>query len=97
MAKLDAGEIQRRLNGLPGWQLKGDAISKTYRFKGFMAGIDFINRIAIAAEAADHHPDIDIRYTRITFSCSTHSAGGITGKDFQLAQEIEQAFGSLAA
>jgi 4a-hydroxytetrahydrobiopterin dehydratase len=97
MAKLSQDEINDRIKTLAGWQLKDNAISKLYRFKEFMDGIRFINRVAELAEAADHHPDISINYTRITFTCTTHSDGGVTAKDFALAQQIEQAFSSNAA
>jgi len=83
--------IQRELGTLPGWSRRGDVITKTFQFREFLAGIDFVNAVAKAAEAADHHPDIDIRYTKITFSLSTHSAGGITQKDLDLARKIEKA------
>jgi 4a-hydroxytetrahydrobiopterin dehydratase len=92
MAKLGDGEIADRLKSLSGWQYKDGAISKLYRFKEFMDGIRFINRVAEMAEAADHHPDILVNYTRVTFTCTTHSEGGVTVKDFNLAEKIEQAF-----
>lgn len=94
MAKLQTAEIERRLAALPGWELRDDAIRKLYRFKEFMDGIRFLNRVAEMAEAADHHPDVQINYTRITFSCSTHSEGGVTEKDLRLAAQIEDAFRS---
>lgn len=87
-------EIQRNLGALPGWSRKGDALVKSYHFATFPDGIAFIARIAEFAEAAQHHPDIDIRYTRVQFSLSTHDAGGITDKDFALAHEIENAAGT---
>ena len=83
--------IQRELGSLPGWSRRGDVITKTYQFRAFLEGIDFVNAVAKAAEAADHHPDIDIRYTKVTCSLSTHSAGGITQKDLDLARTIERA------
>ncbi len=92
MAKLQTAEIERRLGALPGWEFKDDAIRKLYRFKEFMDGIRFLNRVAEMAEAADHHPDVQINYTRITFSCSTHSEGGVTDKDLRLAAQIDDAF-----
>jgi 4a-hydroxytetrahydrobiopterin dehydratase len=92
MAKLEKAEIERRLSALPGWEFKDEAISKLYRFKQFMDGIKFLNRVAEMAEAADHHPDVKINYTRITFTCSTHDQGGVTEKDFKLASQIEEAF-----
>ena len=97
MATLSHDEIEARLDSLPGWEFKDNAISKRFRFKDFMAGIAFVNRIAEIAEAADHHPDILINYTRITFSCTTHSEGGVTDKDFRLAESIEAAFQAQAS
>ena len=91
-AKLEKSEIERRLSALPGWEYKDNAISKLYRFKTFMDGIRFLNQVAEMAEAADHHPDVKINYTRITFSCSTHDQGGVIEKDFKLASQIEEAY-----
>ena len=96
MAKLDKVEIERRLSALPGWEFKDDAISKLYRLKAFMDGIRLLNRVAEFAEAADHHPDVKINYTRVTFTCSTHDQGGVTEKDFKLAAQIEEAFKAYA-
>ena len=91
-AKVKKSEIERRLSALPGWEYKDNAISKLYRFKEFMDGIRFLNKVAEIAEAADHHPDVmKIEYTRITFSCSTHDQGGVvTEKDFKLASQLEE-------
>ncbi len=94
MAKLNPGEITTKLKGLEGWQQKDNAIVKRYQFKEFLDGIKFVNRVAEIAEAADHHPDILINYTRVTFTCSTHSDGGITDKDIKLASGIEAAYKS---
>jgi 4a-hydroxytetrahydrobiopterin dehydratase len=85
--------IQRELGRLPGWSRRGDALVKTYQFTRFMQGIDFVVRVARAAETADHHPDVDIRYTKVTCTLSTHSAGGITQKDLDLAAEIDRLVG----
>lgn len=82
--------IQRELGNLPGWSRRGDVITKTYQFRTFLSGIDFVVAVAKAAEAADHHPDLDIRYTKITASLSTHSAGGITQKDLDLAKQMDR-------
>jgi 4a-hydroxytetrahydrobiopterin dehydratase len=92
MTKLSAEQIAEKLKALPGWEYKNNAISKTFKFKEFLHGIEFVQKVAEIAEAADHHPDITINYTRVTFSCSTHDAGGVTDKDFKLAQNIEIAF-----
>lgn len=82
--------IQRELGRLPGWSRRGDALVKSYQFPTFLAGIDFVGRVARVAEAADHHPDLDIRYTKVVCTLSTHSAGGITQMDLDLAGEIER-------
>lgn len=95
MAKLGDSEIADRLKSLSGWQYKDGAISKLYRFKEFMDGIRFINRVAEMAEAADHHPDMLVNYTRVTFTCTTHSEGGVTVKDFTLCNDIERVFNGL--
>ncbi len=92
MAKLSAQQIAEKLKALPGWEYKNNAISKTFKFKEFLHGIEFVQKVAEIAEAADHHPDIAINYTRVTITCSTHSDGGVTDKDFKLAQNIEIAF-----
>ena len=83
--------IQRELGNLTGWSRRGDAITKTFQFRNFLTGIDFVSAIAKTAEAADHHPDIDIRYTKVTCTLSTHSAGGITQKDLDMARKIDLA------
>ena len=82
--------IQRALGALNGWSRRNDTLVKTYTFRTFPEAIGFVNRVAGAAEAADHHPDLDIRYTKITASLSTHSAGGITQKDFDLAERMDE-------
>ena len=82
-------EIQRSLGNLPGWARKGDTITKSYHFATFPAGIAFIARVAEVAEVQQHHPDVDIRYTKVTFALSTHDSGGISVKDFTLAAAIE--------
>jgi len=92
MAKLSPQQITEQLQQLAGWEYADNAIRKLYRFKEFMAGIRFIDRIAELAEAADHHPDISVNYTRVTFICTTHDAGGVTAKDFALATQIEREF-----
>ncbi len=92
MAKLSPDQITDQLKALPGWDRKGEAITKQYTFKEFMGGIRFINRIAEIAEQMDHHPDMTVNYRRVTFSLSTHDQGGITDKDIKLAAAIEREF-----
>jgi 4a-hydroxytetrahydrobiopterin dehydratase len=89
--KLSDLEIQRALGRLAGWARRGETLVKTYTFERFADGISFVNRVAVAADAMDHHPDIDIRYTKVTMSLSTHDAGGITKSDLDLAEKIERA------
>ena len=89
--KLSDIEIQRSLGTHAGWTRRGNAITKTFEFPSFPAAIAFVNRIAAVAERMDHHPDVDIRYTKVTCSLSTHSAGGITSKDFKLSEAIDVA------
>ena len=82
--------IQRELGALPGWSRRGNSLTKTYRFPTFPAGISFVTRVADVAESMNHHPDIDIRHVRLTFTLSSHDAGGITANDLTLAREIER-------
>lgn len=82
-------EIQRALGSLPGWARRGEALTKSFTFPTFAAGIDFVQRVATAADDVNHHPDIDIRYTKIICTLSTHDAGGITQSDLSLASTIE--------
>ena len=86
---LDDQEIRTRLDDLPGWTREGDAIRKTFTLDSFLEAIAFVNRIAERAESADHHPDIDIRYDRVACALSTHSEGGLTHKDFDMAKQID--------
>ena len=92
MAKLSPEQVTTNLKSLAGWERKSEAIAKQYTFKEFMGGIRFINRIAEIAEQMDHHPDITVNYRRVTFTLSTHDQGGITEKDFRLAEAIEREF-----
>ena len=91
MPALPDPEITARLAARPGWERAGDTIAKTYELPTFLDAIAFVNRVATRAEAADHHPDLDIRYRKVRVALSTHDAGGITDKDFDLAAEIEAA------
>lgn len=90
MPPLSDIEIQRALGSLAGWTRKGDTLVKHYHFATFPDGIAFIGRVVPLAEAQGHHPDIDIRYTRVQFALSTHDAGGITEKDLALAKAIDE-------
>jgi 4a-hydroxytetrahydrobiopterin dehydratase len=82
-------EIQRALGGLTGWTRRGETLTKTFTFERFSDGIAFVDRVARIADEMNHHPDIDVRYTKITMTLSTHDAGGITQSDLTLAERIE--------
>jgi len=85
LVKLTENEIAAKLASLPEWSQPGEEIQRTYRFRDFVAAMAFVDEIATHAEAVQHHPDILIRYSRVTLSLSTHDAGGITEKDFDFA------------
>lgn len=95
MAKLTEAEIASEIGKLKGWERQGAEIRKSYEFKAFAEGIRFVDRVAVIADAADHHPDIDVRWTKVTMALSTHSAGGLTSKDFALAALIDGAAKAL--
>ena len=82
--------IQRELGTLPGWARRGNALTKTFTMPSFPAAIETVRRVADLAEDSAHHPDIDIRYTKLVFTLSTHDAGGVTQKDIDLARAIER-------
>lgn len=83
-------EIAGRLQTLKGWKNEGSFITKTFEFPNFMKGIAFIGKVAAVAEKEEHHPDIHVRYTTITLSVQTHSEGGVTDWDLELAEAIER-------
>jgi len=89
MATLTQDEITAALAGLPGWSQEGDTLTKVFNFATFPMGIRFVDRVALVAEELGHHPDITIRYTRVTLALSTHDEGGVTAKDTALAERIE--------
>ena len=89
MATLSDDEIADALTGLPGWERAGDGITKEFRLDGFPAAVAFVVRLSYDAEAANHHPDLDVRYDKVRVTLSTHSEGGITAKDVDLARAIE--------
>lgn len=94
---LDDTAVADALTGLPGWRRDGNELILTVTAPSFVAGIDLVNRVARVAEAADHHPDIDIRWSTVRFACSTHSAGGLTVADIELAGQISAAATAIGA
>ncbi len=93
MAALSKDEVKARVKTLEGWELDDDELEKKFRFDDFVGSMAFVNAVANLANAADHHPDISIKYNRVKLTLSTHSEGGITEKDFALAAEIDSAAG----
>jgi 4a-hydroxytetrahydrobiopterin dehydratase len=91
--KLSAAEVAETLAGLSDWSLDGDSIRRQYTFDGFASAVAFVVRIGFDAEAADHHPDVLIsNYKRVTLTFTTHSAGGLTAKDFSAASAADAVF-----
>jgi len=90
MPLLTDEEIQDRLAGLDeGWERKGDALTRRFKFEDFKESIDFVNRITPEAEEMNHHPDLAISWNTVTVTLSTHSQGGVTENDFELASRID--------
>jgi 4a-hydroxytetrahydrobiopterin dehydratase len=87
---LSMEDVNTALAGLTGWSGDTDAISRTVEAPSFPAAIRLVVEVAEAAEDANHHPDIDIRWRRVTFTLSTHSAGGVTDLDVALARRIDE-------
>lgn len=89
MALLDADQVEEALRGLDSWTGGTGAITKTVELSSFPIAIEVVDRVAVVAEALDHHPDIDIRWRTLKFTCSTHSEGGVTKSDIDLAELID--------
>jgi 4a-hydroxytetrahydrobiopterin dehydratase len=90
VALLGEKEIEQALAGIPDWSRDGASIRRTIDFDSFEAAMAFVNRVAQLAESANHHPDIDIRYSKVLLVLSTHSSGGLTNRDFDLAARIDR-------
>jgi 4a-hydroxytetrahydrobiopterin dehydratase len=90
MPALSAEQANHKLNALPEWKIISGELTKTFQFKDFRASLAFVNQVGELAEAAGHHPDIDIRYNRVRLGLVTHDQGGITAKDFDLAAQAEK-------
>jgi 4a-hydroxytetrahydrobiopterin dehydratase len=89
MAVLSDEQVDAALPDLNGWERKGGALRRSIKFPAFLDGIDAVRRVGERAEQKDHHPDIDIRWRTVTFALVTHSEGGITNKDVEMAREID--------
>lgn len=90
MAKLKSAQIKAGLKSVPDWKKRGTTITRTFQFKDFPPAIKFVNAVAKLAEKAWHHPDIDIRWNKVTLTLTTHSEGGLTSKDFKLARQFDR-------
>lgn len=88
MALLEENEIRERLGRVPGWERRGRELTRSWSFADFKGSMAFVNRVAGLADAMDHHPDIDIRYSKVTLTLTTHDASGLTARDFALAESI---------
>ncbi len=91
MDMLNETEISTSLKRIPEWDRVGNEIIRIFELDSFISAITFVTRVAEAAEAANHHPDIDIRYRKVRIALTTHDAGGLTALDFDLATKIDQA------
>jgi 4a-hydroxytetrahydrobiopterin dehydratase len=89
MALLDDGDIEEQLERVPEWRREGDEIKRGFKFDDFQASVDFVNRITPPAEEMNHHPDIAISWNKVELTLSTHSEGGLTADDFELASRID--------
>ena len=90
---MDEPTINSALATVPQWKREGQIISRTFKFADFVAAMKFVNTVADFAEQADHHPDIDIRWNKVTLALTTHSAGGLTQNDFAMAKQCDGLFG----
>jgi 4a-hydroxytetrahydrobiopterin dehydratase len=88
--KSTAAQIKSALAKIPDWKKKEAVIARTFQFKDFLAAMKFVDAVAVAAEQAWHHPDINIRWNKVTLALTTHDAGGLTQKDFDLARQFDQ-------
>ena len=89
MALLSDVEIEEKLAGLAGWERKGEAIEKSFKHDDFVAGVRFVDSIVAPAEEMNHHPDLAISWDTVTVTISTHSEGGLTANDFELAAKVD--------
>ena len=93
--RLTDEEIRERLASVPEWTRVGDAITRTFAFKSFRLAVAFVVQVADAAEDMDHHPEIDVRYRKVTLALTTHDAGGLTVNDFALAATCDALAGGV--
>ncbi|BAW95114.1 pterin-4a-carbinolamine dehydratase [[Synechococcus] sp. NIES-970] len=87
---LNDHEIQARLKQLPDWSKVDNKIQRIFKFKNFVEAVAFVNQLVVPAETADHHPDLEISYGKVIVNLTSHDAGGLTEKDFDLAETFNQ-------
>ena len=92
MPALTIKQVSLRLKAVPDWSKRTQSILRTFKFVGFLQGMDFVNRIARKAQKINHHQDIDIRFNKVKLRLTTHDEGGITKKDFSLARQSDEVF-----
>ncbi len=95
MPALNTKQVNLHLKAIPNWSKRAQTIFRRFKFEGFLNSIDFVNRIAKRAEKSNHHPDIDIRFNKVTLTLTTHDEGGITEKDFSLARQCDELFSNF--
>jgi len=96
MPALHNKQIKLNLQAVPNWSKRAQTIFRTFKFDGFLKGIDFVNQIAKKAQKMNHHPDIDVRFDQVTLTLTTHDEGGITEKDFSLAEQCDEVFSKFS-
>jgi 4a-hydroxytetrahydrobiopterin dehydratase len=89
VALLSDAEVEEKLSGLSGWERSGDAIRKDFKRGDFVGSVRFLSSLVEPAEAMNHHPDVSISWDTVTVTISTHSEGGLTAADFELAEKID--------
>ena len=89
MARLSDEQIEGQLSGLQGWERDGGAIRRQFKLDDFKGSVDFVNRLTPEAEGMNHHPDLEISWNKVTVMISTHSEGGLTENDFELARKVD--------
>lgn len=94
-ARLNDGQVEAALRGATEWSELGDTIQRTYQFRNFVESMAFVDAVAGVAESDQHHPDMLIRYNKVTLTLSTHDSGGITQKDFDAARKYDSRFDAM--
>jgi 4a-hydroxytetrahydrobiopterin dehydratase len=97
MPALNTSQASLHLKAVPNWSKRAQTILRTFKFEGFLESIAFVNRIARKAQKINHHPDIDIRFNKVTLKLTTHDEGGLTEKDFSLARQCDEVLSKFFA